>query len=199
LYELRLIRFGEHPVALSFSRLSEDRCVPRANLMRPMVFYGGSGEELAMVRNQLELPQPLVPCPEQVDEPYPCDLVVTRAEDAAGIWKQYLSGPDLLAPDGMGYQRIDPDGRFIIVDTPGNTVATVGDYPYGTYAFRNRQVWLTVDAPDVPESCKTGVQRFHVYRYGAQPVALFVVPLLDHCMPRLQDMRLPFIWVATAD
>jgi hypothetical protein len=199
MYELRLIRFGEHPVALTFSRLSEDRCVARANLMRPMVFYGGSGEELAMVRNQLELPQPLVPCPEQVDEPYPCDLVVIRAEDAAGIWKQYLSGPDLLAPDGMGYQRIDPDGRFIIVDTPGNTVATVGDYPYGTYAFRNRQVWLTVDAPDVPESCKTGVQRFHVYRYGAQPVALFVVPLLDHCMPRLQDVRLPFIWVATAD
>jgi hypothetical protein len=199
LYEVRLIRFGEHPVALSFSRVAEDRCLARANLMRPMVFYGGSGEEFAIVRNQLELPPPLVPCPEQVDEPYPCDLVVTRAEDVAGIWKQYLSDPDLQAPDGVGYQRIGHDGRFIIADTLEDTAAAFGNYTYGTYDFRNRQVWLTVDAPDVPEPCKTGVQRFHVYRYGLQPVALLVVPLLDHCTPRLHDLRLPLIWVADAD
>jgi hypothetical protein len=200
LYELRLIRFGEQPVALHFSRRSEDRCSLRVNeYTRPMVFYGGSGEELRMVRNVRALEQPLVPCPEEVLERFPCDVVVTRAEDAAGIWKQYVSRPDLGAPDGMGYQRIDADGRFVIADTPENTRTSFGNYPYGAYAFEDGQVWLTVDAPDVPEACETARQRFHVYRYGAQPVALLVLPLLDRCPPRLLDTRLPFIWVADAD
>lgn len=199
MYELRLIRFGEHPVALHFSRLSEDRCTLRANeYTRPMVFYGGSGEDLRMVNSVPALAQPLVPCPEDVLEPYPCDVVVTRSEDASGIWKQYVSRPDLRAPNGMGYQRIDADGRFVIADTPENTRTAFENYPYGTYAFQDGQAWLTVDAPDVSETCETARQRLYVYRYGAQPVALLVVPLLDRCPPRLQDTRLPLIWVADA-
>ena len=200
MYELRLIRFGEHPIALHFSRLSEDRCSLRATeYTRPMVFYGGSGEELRMVYSVPAPAQPLVPCPEVVREPYPCDVVVMRSEDAAGIWKQSVSRPDLRAPDGMGFQRIHADGRFVIADTPENTRTAFGNYPHGTYTFRDGQAWLTVDALDVPEACEKAVQRLHVYRYGAQPVALVVVPLLDHCPPRLQDTRLPLIWVADAD
>ena len=145
------------------------------------------------------LDQALVPCPETVDEAYPCDLVVTRAEDAAGIWKQYLGRPDLMAPDGMGYQRINPDGTFVIADTPENTAAPFGNYPFGTFAFDGREVRVSVDGPAVPPMCQSATQRFHVYRYGAQPVALLVAPIEDECAPRLQDTGVPFVWVADAD
>jgi hypothetical protein len=198
--ELRLVRLGDRPVALGFTRLSEDRCVLRVvDYGMPMIYYSGSGEELAMDFSVGALAQPLVPCPEDGDEAYPCEIVVTRAEDAAGIWKHYVGRPDLQAPGGMGYQRINPDGSFVMADAPENTTAPFRNYPFGTYAFEDGQVWLSVDAPDVPEECQAARQRFRVYRYGAQPVALLVVPLLDRCAPRLQDARLPFIWVGDAD
>ena len=68
-----------------------------------------------------------------------------------------------------------------------------------TYAFDGNEVRLTVDAPNVPPTCQRATLRFHVYRYGTQPVALLGVLLDDDCPPRLQDMSLPFIWVAGAD
>jgi predicted secreted protein len=199
-YELRLIRIGEQPVALTYSLVGEDECMPRVgDLGMPMIYYGGSGEELEMDPDVPALAQPLVPCPEVVDEAYPCDVVVTRAEDAAGIWKQYVSRPDLQAPGGMGYQRINPDGSVVIADAPENTAAPHGNYPFGRYAFGGNEVRLTVDAADVPPMCQTATLRFHVYRYGAQPVALLLAPVEDDCPPRLQDTRLPFIWVADAN
>jgi hypothetical protein len=199
-YELRLIRVGERPVALTYSLVGEDECMPRVgDLGMPMIYYGGSGEELEMSPDVPALAQPLVPCPDVVGEAYPCDVVVTRAEDAAGIWKQYVSRPDLQAPGGMGYQRINPDGSVVIADAPENTAAPYGNYPFGRYAFEGNEVRLTVDAADVPPMCQTATLRFHVYRYGAQPVALLLAPVEDDCPPRLQDTRLPFIWVADAN
>jgi hypothetical protein len=200
LYELRLIRVGERPVALTFSLMGEDNCMFRVgDFSMPMISYGGSGEELVMDPNVAALAQPLVPCPEAMAEPYPCDVVVTRAADAAGIWRQYVGRPDLMAPGGMGYQRINLDGSFVIADTPENTGAPFGNYPFGTFAFEGGEVRVTVDAPGIPAMCHTAIHRFHVYRYGAQPVALRVAPIEDECAPRLQDMGRPIIWVADVD
>jgi hypothetical protein len=200
-YELRLIRVGEQPVALTFGPVDEDDpCWFRAgDFSMPMIAYGGSGEELAMDPDVAAVAQPLVPCPEVGDEAFPCAVVVSRAEDAVGIWKQYLGRPDLMAPGGMAYHRINPDGSFVIADAPENTAAPFGNYPFGTFAFEGGEVQLTVDAPGVPEMCRTATQRWHVYRYGAQPVALLGMPIHDECPPRLQDMGLPFIWVADVD
>jgi len=51
----------------------------------------------------------------------------------------------------------------------------------------------------VPPMCKTATQRFHAYRYQAQPVARLVAPIHDECPPRLQDTGMPCIWVADVD
>jgi hypothetical protein len=200
-YEMRLIRVGDQPVALTFSLMAEDDpCAFRVgDFSMPMIYYGGSGAELVMDPNVAARAQPLVPCPDEVGEPYPCSVVATRAEDAAGIWKQYVTRPDLQAPGGMGYQRIDRDGRFFLADAPEHTVMPFGNYPYGTYAFDGNEVRLTVEAAGVPPMCQTATGRMHVLRYGAQPVALLMAPIADECPPRLHDMRLPFIWVAGTD
>jgi hypothetical protein len=200
LYELRLVRVGARPVALTYTPMGADPCTPRAgDLSMPMIAYAGSGEGLEMDPDVAALAQPLVPCPEEGAEAYPCDVVVSHADDAAGIWKQYVGRPDLQAPEGMGYLRINPDGGFIMADAPEHTAAIFGNYPYGTFDFDDDEVRLSVDAPGVPPMCQTALQRLHVYRYGAQPVALLMVPIEDDCPPRLQDTRLPFIWVAGAD
>ncbi len=200
MYELRLIRVGDRPVVLTFSLANEDQCAPRVgDFSRPMVFYGGTGAELAMDPDVAALAQPLVPCPDEVDEAYPCDVVVTHAEQAAGIWKQYMGRPDLMAPGGMAYQRINPDGSIVLAGTPENTVAPSGSFPFGTLTFEGGEVHLSVDAPNVPPSCQTAVSRYHLYRYGDQPVALLMAPIEDTCEPRLRDTRTPFIWVAGLD
>lgn len=199
-YELRLIRVGDRPVALSFSLTNEDQCAPRVgDFSRPTVFYGGTGAELAMDPDVAALAQPLVPCPDEVDEAYPCDVVVTHAAEAAGIWKQYMGRPDLMAPGGMGYQRINPDGSIVLADAPENTGAPFGSFPFGTLTFEGGEVRLSVDVPNVPPMCQTATSRYHLYRYGNQPVALLMAPIEDACEPRLRDTRLPFIWVAGID
>jgi hypothetical protein len=200
LYELRLIRLGDRPVALSFHLMAEsDPCAFRVgDFSMPMIHYEGSGAELAMDPDVAAIAQPLVPCPEDGDEAFPCAVVATRAEDAAGIWKHYAGRPDLQAPGGMAYQRIRPDGSFAMADTPQNTAHRFGRYPFGTLAFEGGEVQLTVGG-DVPPGCETATHRYHVYRYGTQPVALLIAPIEDACAPRLRDMRQPFIWVADAD
>jgi hypothetical protein len=200
LYELRLIRVGDQPVALTFRLMAEsDPCVFRVgDFSMPMIYYEGSGAELAMDQGVAALAQPLVPCPEEGDEAYPCAVVATRAEDVAGIWKQYVGRPDLQAPGGMGFQRIDHDGRFFLADSPENTAMIFGNYPYGTLAFDDGEVQLTVGG-DVPPGCETAIHRYHVYRYGTQPVALRIAPIEDTCAPRLRDMGQPLIWVANAN
>jgi hypothetical protein len=199
-YELRLVRVGDRPVLLSFSMTEQgDACVFRVgDFSMPMIAYDGTGEELQMDPDVEARAQPLVPCPEDGDGDIPCVVVATRAEDAAGIWKQYLGRPDLQAPGGMAYQRIRPDGSIVLADTPENTATRFGNYPFATVTFDGDEARLTV-AGDVPPGCETALQRYHVYRYGTQPVALLLDPIQDECPPRLQDTRLPFIWVADAD
>jgi hypothetical protein len=200
MYELRLVRLGDRPVLLSFSPTEEgDACGFRVgDFSMPMIAYDGSGEELQMDPDVEARAQPLVPCPEDGDEAYPCAVVATRADDVAGIWKQYLGNPAMQAPGGMAYQRIGPDGGIVLADTPENTAARFGNYPFATVAFEGDEARLTVGA-DVPPACQTAIQRYHVYRYGTQPVALLIAPIEDECPPRLQDTGLPFIWVAGAD
>jgi hypothetical protein len=199
-YELRLFRVDDRPVLLSFRAMEEgDACGFRVgDFSMPMIAYDGSGEELQMDPDVEARAQPLVPCPDEVDEPYPCAVVATRAEDAAGIWKHYAGRPDLQAPGGMAYQRIRSDGSFAMADTPQNTANRFGRYPFGTLAFEGGEVQLTVGG-EVPPGCETATHRYHVYRHGTQPVALFIVPLEDECAPRLRDMGQPFIWVADAN
>jgi hypothetical protein len=197
MYELRLIRVGDQNVALSFSLMNDDGCVLRVtDFSVPMIAYAGTGEELAMDPDVAARAQPLVPCPEEGADAYPCDVIVTGPADAAGIWKQYVGRPDLQAPNGMGYLRINHDGSFTMADVPEHTVTVFRNYPYGTYAFEGGEVRLSVDAPDVPPICQTALQRMHVYRLGAQPVALLSVAIEDACPPRLQNASLPFIWAA---
>jgi hypothetical protein len=200
LYEMRLFRVGDRPVALSFHLMAEsDPCAFRVgDFSMPMIYYGGSGAELAMDPGVAALAQSLVPCPDEVDEPYPCAVVATRAEDASGIWKQYVGRPDLQAPGGMGFQRIDRDGRFFLADSPENTAMIFRNYPYGTMVFEDGEVQITV-ASVVPPGCETAIHRFHVYRYGTQPVALRIAPIEDACAPRVRDMGQPIVWVADAN
>jgi hypothetical protein len=98
----------------------------------------------------------------------------------------------------MGYQRINSDGSFVMADAPENTTAPFANWPYGSYTFEGSLARLTVEANGVPPICRTATQRFHVYRYGEQPVALLIAPVEDDCPPRLEDTRVPFIWVAPA-
>jgi hypothetical protein len=200
LYELRLIRIGDQSVALSYSLLNEDGCALRvADFSMPMIAYTGSGDELVMDPDVPALAQPLVPCPEETAGAYPCDVVATGADEIAGIWRQYITRPDLQAPDGMGYQRIRADGSVTLADTPEHTAAPHGNYPYSTLTFDGREALMAVDAPGVPPMCQIATYRFHAYRYGTQDVALLSVPIEDDCLPRLQDLSLPLIWVAGTD
>jgi hypothetical protein len=199
MYELRLVRLGDRPVLLSFTLTEEgDACGFRVgDFSMPMIAYDGSGEELQMDPEVEARAQPLVPCPEDGAE-VPCSVVATSAEDVAGIWKQYLGNPAMQAPGGMAFQRIRPDGSIVLADTPENTAARFGNYPFATVAFEGDEARLTVGA-EVPPPCQTAIQRYHVYRYGTQPVALLLAPIQDECAPRLQDTRHPFIWVGGAD
>jgi hypothetical protein len=200
MYVMRLIRVGEHPVALVFDLANDDQCLFRVlDFSMPMLAYGGTGAELAMDPDVAALAQPLVPCPDEGDEAYPCDVVVTHAAEVAGIWKQYMGRPDLMAPGGMGYQRINPDGSIVLADAPENTGAPFGSFPFGTLTFEGGEVRLSVDAPNVPPTCQSATSRYHLYRHGDQPVALLMEPVEDECAPRLRDTRMPFIWVAGID
>jgi hypothetical protein len=200
LYELRLIRVGDQPIALSYSLMNEDQCALRvADFSMPMIFYTGSGEELAVDPDVPAIAQPLVPCPEGAAEAYPCDIVATGADEVAGIWRQYITRPDLQAPDGMGYQRIRSDGSVTLADTPEHTAAPYGNYPTSTLTFEGGEALMAVGAPGVPPMCQIATYRFHLYRHGTQNVALLLAPIEDACLPRLQDLSLPLIWVAGAD
>jgi hypothetical protein len=193
-YQLRLIRLGEQPIALSHVLVGEDGCPMRVgDLSRPMVYYEGE-DDLEHDPGVAALEQPLVPC--EGDVARPCDVIATQPEDAVGIWKHYAGRPDLNAPDGMGYQQINRDGSFVMADAPEKTTAPFANWPYGSYAFEGGLAHLTVEADGTPPMCQTATQRFHVYRYGEQPVALLIAPVEDGCPPRLEDTRVPFIWVA---
>ncbi len=71
-------------------------------------------------------------------EAYACDVIVTSAEDVAGVWKQYLGDPGFAAPMGMGYIHYQDDGSFFIADTPENTIESYNNYPFGNDHLRGR-------------------------------------------------------------
>lgn len=140
---------------------------------------------------------PLVPC--DVGAPaVPCVVLASEPADIAGIWRQLVTRPDLQAPGGMGYQRINRDGSFVLADTIENTAAPYGAYPFGHYVFEDGIAVLTVAAEGVPPMCQRATVAFYVYRIGHQNVALLMVPIEDDCPPRLGDIRLPFVWVGAS-
>jgi hypothetical protein len=138
---------------------------------------------------------PLVPC--DGAEPMPCMMGATQLSDIAGIWRVYFPRPDLNAPDGMAYQRINSDGKLIHADTVENTTAPYGRWPHGRYTFEDGVLVLTVESEGSPPGCETGRFEPWVYRHGAQPVALLLATLEDHCPGR--PGHPPFVWVAPAD
>src|SRR4051812_184848 len=69
----------------------------------------------------------LVPCAAGVTGP--CDLIATKPEDIAGVWKQYLGGPRFNAPNGMAYIRYNADGTYVIADSIKNTAQPTPPYP----------------------------------------------------------------------
>lgn len=194
-YEVRRIRLGDQPVALTFHRV-EDTCAGRiSDTNRPMVFYTGAdlGETVtsASIRAQA-----LVPCPEAADVfVFPCDMIATSPKDITGIWRQYVEDPAFNAPGRMGYSRFNPDGRLMLSATIENLVTTGGVPPFGTISFRGTELTLTVDG-DVPPECQSATYRFRIVRVGAQPVALIPEPLVDDCLRRRDgDMAEALIWI----
>lgn len=196
-YEIRLIRVGEQPVALTYFQI-DDACPGRiGDFGEPMLYYT---DAVVMELNpDIEaLAQPLVPCPDEMDddmEAYPCDVVATSANDVAGVWKQYLGNPNLAAPMGMGYIRYLNDGSYFIADAAENSVEIYENYPYGMISFDESIVTITVDS-QVPPGCETGDYTMRVIQLGDQPVALTYTILDDECLPRRGDLGEALIWIA---
>ncbi len=189
IYELRLIRVGEQPIALTYFQI-QDACPARmGDLVEPMLYY--TGAELAEFDSDTAaLSQSLVPCPDDLTEDmeaYPCDVILTSAEDVAGVWKQYMGAPQLAAPMGMGYIRYLEDGSYFLADTAENTVGIHENYPYGTISFDQAVVTIRVDAQTIPE-CAISQYYMRVIQLGNQPVALTYSMVDDDCLPRRGDL-----------
>ncbi|MEQ8675293.1 MAG: hypothetical protein RLP44_08305 [Aggregatilineales bacterium] len=197
-YELRVIRLGNQPVALTYFQI-EDACPGRiGDLTEPMLYY--TVAEVAELDPDVDaLAQPLIPCSDQMDSDvaaYPCDEIVTSSEDVAGVWKQYMGNPNLAAPMGMGHIRYLEDGRYFLADTPENTMAIYENYPYGTISVNESIVTITVDAQTLP-ACETADYHLRVIKFGDQPVALTYTIVTDDCLPRRGDLGEALIWIIT--
>src|SRR5215213_155753 len=90
---------------------------------------------LAVGPGSLPLPMesPLVPCTPGVTAP--CDMIATKPEDIAGVWKQYFLDPFFKAPGGVAYIRFNADGTFNLGDSIENTAKPSQGYPSGTVTF----------------------------------------------------------------
>jgi hypothetical protein len=133
----------------------------------------------------------LVPCAAEVTGP--CDLIATKAEDIAGVWKQYLSGPDLDPLGGTAYMHYHADGTFILTDSVENTVKI---YRAGTFTFDGPQLVFAA-ITQAPAPCNgPGVFQIRVLKYDDKPVALRYVAISDTCTGRLQDVSQAAVWVA---
>ncbi len=141
----------------------------------------------------------LVPCTGAVS---PCDMVAAKAEDIAGVWKQFLQGPFFNAPGEVSYIRYNLDGTFYAADTIENTVKAFKNYPAGTFKFVGQLLTTPKVVNDnVPsEECSraTDLYQVRVLKYGDKPVALRFIPVHDDCIGRMQDYVQPLIWVAPA-
>lgn len=197
-YEIRLIRVGEQPVALTYFQIGEDNCTGRTgDFSEPMLYYDGSA--VAELNPDVDaLAQSLVPCPDEMDsemEAYACDVIATSPDDIVGIWKQYLGNPNLAAPMGMGYIQYMSDGRYFIADTTANTADVYENYPFGTITFEDTVATIGVES-QVPPECATGDYYLRVIKLGDQPVALTYTIVDDACLPRRGDLGEALIWVA---
>ncbi len=191
-WELRLIRFGEQPVALTYQRI-EDNCYPRiGDFAEPMLYFANDDVEIARIVGVPMQLQSLIPCSDdEAAEAYPCDVIATSPEDIAGVWKQYLG---FLGPNGMGYLRYNSDGSFSLADSIENSSAPYETFPFGTVSFEDKEMTFTVDS-EVPPGCETAVYYIRVIRVGDQPVALVPTPVNDECVRRRDgDMAEALIW-----
>lgn len=139
----------------------------------------------------------LVPCGEGVTGP--CDFIATKAEDIAGVWKQYLQGPFFNAPGEVAYIRFNADGTLSLADSIENTAKPFQNYPTGTFKFEG-QNWSTPlilnDGVQAPCTLETDAYQVRVMMYGDKPVALQFVFISDGCAGRISDYSQPLIWVS---
>jgi hypothetical protein len=136
----------------------------------------------------------LVPCAAGVTGP--CDLIATKAEDIAGVWKQYFNNPRFNAPGGVAYIRYNADGTYILADSIENTAKPFKNYPTGTFKFEGDQ-FIFSPAADAPAPCDIPPHyQLRVLKYGDKPVALRYVAISETCPARLQDLNQALVWVA---
>jgi hypothetical protein len=195
-YEVRMVQFGEEPVALTYRQVGEDNCPGRVgDLAEPWLYYTG-GEIAELDEDMSSLAQPLVPClTDEMDIDYVCDTVVGSPSEIVGIWKQYLGNPNLAAPMGMGYIHYKEDGTYVIADTPDNAQSVFENYPFGSISFDEGLATIVVDS-QVGPGCETGDYYLRVIRLGDQPVALTYTVVADECTPRQADLGEALIWVS---
>jgi hypothetical protein len=199
IYEIRLIRLGEQPVALTFLQVGEDNCSARVgDLSQPMLYY--TGAELTPPPADAEpIALPLIPCPDEdgaEEAVYPCDIIATSPEDVAGVWKQYVGNPAFGAVGGMGYVRYSDDGSFLLADSVENTAAPSETFPFGTFETDGPALTFTVES-QVPPECRTATYFMRVIRVGDQPVAMVPFAVSDDCVRRRDgDLAEALIWVA---
>jgi hypothetical protein len=141
--------------------------------------------------------KPLIPC---TGAAMACDMVATKAEDIAGVWKQFLQGPFFNAPNEMGYIRFNLDGTFYAADTIENSAKAFKNYPAGTFKFVGQLLTMPKVVNDnVPsEECsrETNLYQVRVMKYGDKPVALRFMPVHDDCIGRMMDYVQPLMWAA---
>ena len=144
-----------------------------------------------------EMATELVPCATGVTGP--CDLIATKPEDIAGVWKQYLIGPVFNAPGGMAYIRFNTDGTLNLADSVEHSAKPETSYASGTFSFEGQVVTYGAIV-GAPPPCNTPPQyQLRVLKYGDQPVALRYVAISDPCTDRLRDVSQALIWVAPTD
>lgn len=143
---------------------------------------------------------PLVPCETGVTKP--CDMIATKAEDIAGVWKQFLQGPFFNAPGEVAYIRFNVDGTLVLADTIEGTAKPYKNYPTGTFKF-DGQIWSTPtvlnDGVLAPCTLATDAYQARVMMYGDQPVSLSFVFISDGCFGRVLDYTQPLVWVAPSE
>jgi hypothetical protein len=141
----------------------------------------------------------LVPCVAGVTKP--CDMIATKPEDIAGVWKQFLQGPFFNAPGEVAYIRFNSDGTFVVADSIEDTAKPFKNYPTGTFKF-DGQNWSTPvvinDGVQAPCTLDTDAYQARVMMYGDQPVGLRFVFISDGCAGRISDYTQPLVWVAPA-
>ncbi|MEO8395537.1 MAG: hypothetical protein ABI700_21260 [Chloroflexota bacterium] len=191
-YEIRLIRMGNQPVALTYHALNQatnDICFGRVGgFSQAMLYYPGTGKDLTTLDPKTDaLAQPLVPC---LGLPRPCDVIATNLSDIKGLWKAYFSP----LPQGFGFQRIDEGGDMMLAGDGTDLSALKEVFPQSAPRIFNGALLLEGN-PDPTDTCATNVAYLRVIKFGNQMVALQWTPIQDTCPPRQVDFSDVLIWV----